>query len=206
MSKLILIPTEFERQKVRAILSNEHPQLARQIELKLCGFGPIAAAAKTMQLLSDQPERVVLLGIAGSYRPDLFPVGSATKFKHVICHGVGVGSDETFISARELGWQQGPAVNDRIACATATTDDPPFDLLTVCSAADTPDQAAIRLAQNPTAVGEDMEAFGVAMACQMQNVDIEVIRGFSNLAGDRNKANWQIDQALTVAVELLVHT
>ena len=51
-----------------------------------------------------------------------------------------------------------------------------------------------------------MEAFGVAMACQMQNVDIEVIRGFSNLAGDRNKANWQIDRALTAAVELLVQT
>ena len=78
--------------------------------------------------------------------------------------------------------------------------------MTVCSAADTPEQAAIRLAQNPTAVGEDMEAFGVAMACQMQNVDIEVICGFSNLAGDRNKANWQIDRALTAAVELLVQT
>ena len=76
----------------------------------------------------------------------------------------------------------------------------------MCSTADSPEQAAIRLAQNPTAVGEDMEAFGVAMACQMQNVDLEVIRGFSNLAGDRDKANWQIDQALAAAVELLIQT
>ncbi len=206
MPKLILIPTEFERRKVQEILADKHLQHTNRFEFQLCGFGPIASAAKTMQYLVDQPTNVVLLGIAGSYHADLFPVGSATKFNDVICHGVGVGGGETFISAAELGWQQGNAVDDRIACATTTTNDRRRDLLTVCSTADSPEQAAIRLAQNPTAVGEDMEAFGVAMACQMQNVDLEVIRGFSNLAGDRDKANWQIDQALAAAVELLIQT
>ena len=67
-------------------------------------------------------------------------------------------------------------------------------------------EATTRLAKNPTAVGEDMEAFGVAMACQMSGVACEVIRGFSNIAGDRDKANWQIDQALLAAVDLLIKT
>ena len=49
-----------------------------------------------------------------------------------------------------------------------------------------------------------MEAFGVAIACQMLDIDFEVIRGFSNIAGDRDKTNWRIDQALSAAVDLLV--
>ena len=204
MPKLFLIPTEFELQKIKSILADKYPQQANQFEFELCGFGPIAAAATTMQLLAAQPTSVVLLGIAGTYQAERFPVGSATKFNHVICHGVGVGSGTQFTPASELGWRQGPAVGDRLACANSITDDFDCDLLTVCSAADSLTEATTRQTKNQTAVGEDMEAFGVAIACHMLNIDFEVIRGFSNIAGDRNKTNWRIDQALSAAVDLLV--
>ena len=204
MPKLFLIPTEFELHKVQTILANQYPQHADRFEFQLCGFGPIAAAATTMQLLAAKPTSVVLLGIAGTYQPERFPVESATKFNHVICHGVGVGSGEQFTPASELGWQQGPAVGDRLACANPADDDLDGDLLTVCSAADSLAEATTRLRKNPTAIGEDMEAFGVAVACQMLDIDFEVIRGFSNIAGDRDKTNWRIDQALSAAVNLLV--
>ena len=204
MSKLFLIPTEFELQKVKTILAEKYPQHANQFEFQLCGFGPIAAAATTMRLLSAKPTSVVLLGIAGTYQIERFPVGSATKFNHVICHGVGVGCGEQFTPASELGWQQGPAIDDRLPCASSVSDDLDCDLLTVCSAADSFTEATTRLAKNPSAVGEDMEAFGVAIACQMLGIDFEVLRGFSNIAGDRDKANWQIDQGLSAAVDLLV--
>ena len=201
---LFLIPTEFEREKVQAILADRHPDLASRFAFEICGFGPIAAAAKTMQLLIAKPAKVVLVGIAGTYQAERFPVGSATKFDHVICYGVGVGSGSQFVSAAELGWQQGKAVDDRIACAAGPATETNCDLLTVCSAADNVSEAKGRLAKNPTAVGEDMEAFGVAMACQMSGVAFELIRGFSNVAGDREKANWKIDQALSAAVDLLI--
>ena len=203
MSKLFLIPTEFELCKVQTILADKYPQQANRFEFQLCGFGPIAAAATTMQLLSAKPTSVVLLGIAGTYQAKRFPVGSATKFNHVICHGVGVGSGTKFTPASEMDWQQGPAVGDRLAC-TSSDSDLGCDLLTVCSAADSLAEAAIRLTKNPTTVGEDMVAFGVAIACQMLDIDFEVIRGFSNIAGDRDKTNWRIDQALSAAVDLLV--
>ena len=201
---LFLIPTEFERQRVHAILADRHPEQANRFTPELCGFGPIAAAAKTMQLLAAGPAKVVLLGIAGTYLAERFPVGSATKFDHVICHGVGVGSGQQFVAAAELGWQQGEAVGDRIACTANSSTEPRGDLLTVCSAADSMAEAAIRMAKNPTAIGEDMEAFGVTMACQMSGISCEVIRGFSNIAGDRDKANWQIETALVAAVDLLI--
>jgi len=203
---LYLIPTEFERTKVQTILVERYPDQAGRFAFELCGFGPIAAAAKTMQLLAAQPAKVVLLGIAGTYQAEQFAIGSATKFNHVICHGVGVGSGQQFVPAAKLGWQQGSAVGDRITCATESSTKPDRDLLTVCSAADSLDEANIRLTQNPTAIGEDMEAFGVAMACQMSDITCEGIRGFSNVAGDRDKANWQIEQALAAAVELLIET
>jgi len=204
MSKLFLIPTEFELQKVRTILAGQYPLQAHQFTFQLCGFGPIAAAATTMQLLAGQPTSVVLLGIAGTYQAERFPVGSATRFNHVICHGVGVGSGEQFTPASKLGWQQGPAISDRLPCAGSGADNLDCDLLTVCSAANGLAEATTRLTKNPTAVGEDMEAFGVAIACKMLNIDFEVIRGFSNIAGDREKNNWQIDQALSAAVDLLI--
>ena len=201
---LYLIPTEFERAKVQTILTDRHPDQASRFKFQLCGFGPIAAAAKTMQLLTAEPARVVLIGIAGTYQADQFPVGSATKFNQVICHGVGVGSGQQFVPAAELGWQQGEAVGDRIACAAALSNASNGDLLTVCSAADNVAESNFRMASNPTAIGEDMEAFGVAMACQMSGIACEVIRGFSNIAGDRDKTNWRIDHALAAAVDLLV--
>ena len=206
---LFLIPTEFERGKVKTILADRYPDQADQFAFQLCGFGPIAAAAKTTQLLAAQPVRVILLGIAGTYQTERFPVGTAAKFNHVICHGVGVGTGQQFVSAAELGWQQGDAVDDRIACTEPRSTDstePIGDLLTVCSAANNIDEASFRMTKNPTAVGEDMEAFGVAMACQMSGIAFEVIRGFSNVAGDRDKANWRIDEALEAAVDLLIKT
>ena len=100
--RLFLTPTEFERGKVHTILADRYPDQAGQFTFQLCGFGPIASAAKTMQLLAAQPASVVLLGIAGTYQAERFPVGSATKFNQVICHGVGVGSGQQFVSLLNL--------------------------------------------------------------------------------------------------------
>ena len=206
LDTLFLVPTEFERQKVNSILAEQHPDQANRFRFELCGFGPIAAAAKTMQLLNAKTARVVLLGIAGTYQAEHFPVGSATKFNHVICYGVGVGSGQQFVSAAKLGWQQGNAVGDRIACIPNSLTETNRDLLTVCSAADNLAEATARMAKNPTTVGEDMEAFGVAMACQLSGIAFEVIRGFSNVAGDRDKANWQVEKSLAAAVKFLIET
>ncbi len=48
-------------------------------------------------------------------------------------------------------------------------------------------------------MAEDMEAFAVALACQLHSIDLTVVRGISNLAGDRDKSRWQIRQSLAQA-------
>lgn len=206
---LVLVPTHAERDLLA-------PQLAaavgRHDRIELCGFGPIAAAARTAALLSaHSPARVVLVGIAGRYH-DRLEIGAASRFDRVACFGVGVGSDEGFVSAGTLGWQQWPgdpptpaaAIGDVLECgwpAAAPLTSGGL-LLTACAAAASPGDVATRTRLFPGAAAEDMEGFAVALACRLAGVPLEIVRGISNTAGDRDRARWRIPQALAAAAEL----
>ena len=76
-------------------------------------------------------------------------------------------------------------------------------LLTVCSAAQTEAETFQRLGHFPEAVAEDMEGFGVALACRLQGLPLTIVRGVSNRAGDRRVSQWAITPALVAAAELL---
>jgi len=85
--------------------------------VELCGFGIVAAAARTAQLLAAQrPEKVILVGIAGRL-DDRLSIGAATLFDSVACHGIGVGSGAAFIPAATLGWRQWPGDSGEPASA-----------------------------------------------------------------------------------------
>ena len=56
----------------------------------------------------------------------------------------------------------------------------------------------------PDAVAEDMEGFSVAFACAMAGCQLSIVRGISNVAGDRDKAHWRITDALHAAADLLI--
>lgn len=75
-------------------------------------------------------------------------------------------------------------------------------LLTACAASATADDAALRRHIFPAAVAEDMEGFGVALACRLSGIPLGIVRGISNTAGDRDKARWQIEPALAAAADL----
>ena len=205
---LVLIPTEFELEKLRPLLADS---VARADGLILtCGFGPIVAGIRTTQLLAlCNPRAVVLLGIAGAMGPQL-PIGTATAFSRIACYGIGAGSGLDFETASDLGWPQwidpefGESFGDVIE--TTAESDPGASagsmLLTVCAASGSTEDVAHRLSKFPHADAEDMEAFSVALACRMARIPLTVIRGISNLAGDRNKTNWNVAAALESAAEL----
>lgn len=75
-------------------------------------------------------------------------------------------------------------------------------LITATSAAENATDVDNRLNIFPEALAEDMEGFGVAAACQLCDVPLFIVRGISNHAGDRDKRNWKISEALTAAVRL----
>jgi len=77
-------------------------------------------------------------------------------------------------------------------------------LVSCCAASANAAEAESRRRANPEAVAEDMEGFAVALSCRLAGVPLTIIRGISNVAGDREHANWQIEPALRAAAELAI--
>jgi futalosine hydrolase len=170
----------------------------------------VAAAARTAQLLTEHaPERVLLVGIAGSL-DDRLAVCAAYRFDRVACYGIGAGTGSDFVSAETLGWHQWPGdqshdpIGDLIACGPAggTGGSRADLLLTVCAAAASAEDVRLRRQAFPAAMAEDMEGFAVALACRLRGVPVDVVRGISNMAGDRDKSRWQVAAAVESAGRL----
>jgi futalosine hydrolase len=203
---LILIPTDLERRGLGLQVAKRHA-----IDVALCGFGPVAAAARAAGVLAEhRPDRVILVGIAGRFDPRI-EIGAAYQFAAVACFGVGAGSGDAFLPAGGMGWSQWPgdpasphvAIGDEILLTPSTTEPSAGQLLTACAASSSAHDVDVRRRLFPSAVAEDMEGFGVAMACRLAGVPLTIIRGISNTAGDRDTSRWQITAALEAAAALV---
>jgi len=210
---MILIPTELERTILQPLLE---PALRADDRVELCGFGLVAAAALTAQLIPrHRPNRVLLIGIAGTFCEEI-SVGSAIAFDQVACFGIGAGSGQEHQTAGDMGWHHvggqvtetnvsGTIIADTLAIRGFHSADgiaPSAQLLSATAASANSDDAKIRRRRFPDAVAEDMEGFAVAMACRLAEVPVAIVRGISNQVGDRNVADWQIKPALKAAAAL----
>lgn len=195
---LLLVPTQKELDVAAVWLSPETRE-----DVHLCGFGPVEAGIETTRLLvSQKVSRVVLFGIAGTYDASTLPVGEAYSFEQVGIYGIGAGEGTGFRSAADLGFHTHPSETMSLTPVSPSR----ALLLTVTSASSNPDQVVRRRERFPAAVAEDMEAWSVALACARLGVSLTVIRGISNVAGERDHDGWQIDAALKSAAELLNST
>jgi futalosine hydrolase len=200
---LILVPTDVELQLA--------PQLGElrsaHVRVEVCGFGPLAAAARTAELLSRwQPQRVLLLGIAGAIDARL-GLGTAYQFREVACFGIGVGSGSAYRTVTEMGWQHWPSdptIGDTLPLATSSAASHATceQLLTVCAASGGAEDVAARRQKFPAAAVEDMEGFAVAVACCLAATPLNIVRGISNVAGDRQHKHWQTTVAMQSATQL----
>ncbi len=206
---LILMPTERERGLIEPAIEAARAGRAR---VELCGFGPVVAAARTAQLIAEhRPSRVLLVGIAGRLS-DRLAIGTAHAFERVACHGVGAGSGDAFTPAESLGWPQWPGdaldsatrIGDVLPCSSGVDIGPEQAglLLSACAASACAADVLVRLQLFPSATAEDMEGFAVAAACRLAGVPLDIVRGISNTAGDRDHSRWQIDAACRAAATL----
>jgi futalosine hydrolase len=204
---LLLVPTELER----ARLEDRGGWPAGLAQVECCGFGRVAPAARTAALSTLlRPARALLVGIAGTYDPAAWPVGSAAEFAAVALDGVGVGRGAELVPPRELGFPQWPGepgaaargidpLYDRLALAVPGGAACAPLVLTTCAASANPAEARERRARFPEAAAEDMEAFAVALACALAGVELRVVRGISNAVGERDPSRWRIPSALEAA-------
>ncbi len=197
-STLLLVPTSFEWD---CFSKPFFDQIKRSnIAIKLCGFGPIVSAIQTTQWITRlSPDQVLLAGIAGALSTKI-KVGSAMEFDEAICYGIGAGSGDGFLSASEMGWKQwpdSPEISDIIPLNSRSNPTRTrLALLTSCAASAKPQDVQMRVDKYANAIAEDMEGFSVAAACRFAGIPLRIVRGISNLAGDRNKTNWRVHDAM----------
>ncbi len=208
MSKtLLLVPTELELSRMVTGV----PCDTGRFQAEICGFGPVASAARTAQLIEQlAPRHVILAGIAGTLDETKLAIGRAAVFREVAIDGIGIGCGSEFVSATSMGFPhwpggqpKGPRIDDRIQLQAYDRLPSAELLLTCCAASATPDKAEDRRKRFPESVAEDMEGFAVALACTLAGVRLTIVRGISNLAGQRDKSMWQIDDALQAAGQLV---
>jgi futalosine hydrolase len=187
---LILVPTAIE---CGLLFPNGSPG-----RIALCGFGLAAAGAGAAHAIAADPgaasDGVVLVGAAGTYDTERHPVGSAVVAGRVRCVGIGAGTGTAHRSAAELGF----ADSDAIGLGDGV------ELLSVTAAAGSPEEAAARRAHHPGAAGEEMEGYAVAVAARLCGVGLTIVRGFSNVAGERDRSRWRMEDALARAAGLVL--
>ena len=200
---VLLIPTEFEHAFVKEraeSLTTKH-----KLIVATCGFGPVLPAAITTEKIQQHRARLVILcGIAGANQGASLDVGAAYEFSRIRIDGVGAGQGTEFKAPSQMGWTQfaGDADRPSIGDVIDIGDAEGRSLLTVCAAAGDRDQANDRYQRYATEA-EDMEAFAVAAACQLQNVPLRVVRGISNIAGDRDHSKWKSAEAMRAAMDIV---
>ena len=208
--QLVLVPTESERRIIEPVMRAGD---GGSFRLELCGFGPVVAAARTARLIAEHgPDHLLLVGIAGRFT-DRLAIGQAYAFERVACHGIGAGSGDAFVPAETLGWPQWPGdqsdpatrIADEISCTSGRLPAAAPQaglLLSACAASVGEADVRSRLRLFPDAAAEDMEGFAVAAACRLTDVPLDIVRGISNTAGDRDMSRWQIEAACRAAAEL----
>ncbi|MBL4770114.1 MAG: hypothetical protein JKY61_02955 [Planctomycetes bacterium] len=195
---LVLVPTSFERDALMAAGCGW--------PMQLCGFGVIAAAARAAHLLqSERPSCVLLLGIAGTYDEAALAIGSARRFGSLGLWGLGAGYGSDHLGPADMlpQWTiQNEGQPERPIEQDLSTSQGQGRLITVCAASAKPAEADPIRARYPDALAEDMEAFAVALACQIQDIPFDCIRGISNAVGERDKKRWVLRPALQAAWDL----
>jgi futalosine hydrolase len=193
-SILVLIPTLTELKQLKPTLDfvDDH-----RVQIAVCGFGPVAAAARAAALIDQHnPNHVFVAGTAGSLDPSL-TVGQAIAFSDVTIDGIGAGTGDAFESAEQMGWDflddDHHSIGSELPLVGTSRE---ALLVTVCSASASDTEAGLRRERFPNAIAEDMETFAVAFAAASAQIPLTAIRGISNVAGQRDKTNWKLDQAL----------
>ena len=203
MDVLLLVPTRMELARLAL-----PPAILNRAEI--CGFGPVAAAARTAQLLArDCADLVLLAGIAGAYYDErIVPVGSALWCEEVTLDGVGAGEGNAFLSVDQLGFpvvldEEGASIGVTLSARTFHSTDlkgngnvSRIGALTVCAASGDAAHAKRRRELHPRAAIEEMEGYGAALSARLFGSDFAMVRGISNVAGDRHVGAWRIDEAL----------
>ncbi len=165
------------------------------IRLLVGGVGPAVAAAATAAALDDT-DLVLSAGIGGGFAP-LAPPGIAVA-SAIVFADLGAETPDGFVPVSELGFgTERYDVTPKLAIQLADrTGGRLGTVLTVATVTGTAERADRLRGRYPDAVAEAMEGAGVAAAATARGIAFGEIRAVSNVVGPRDRAAWQIPEAL----------
>jgi futalosine hydrolase len=198
MQILVVAATDFEL----APFVQQHPES----ECLITGVGSAATAYwLTKQLILKKYDLVMQVGLAGVYN-DQMPLSKAVivgadRFadlgameKHTFRHIASMG----FMDENVFPYQQGWLHNPHLYLFQNFPDVVHGNTVNMI----TDEKQHIQTVQ-AGAVVESMEGAALHYVCLMEAVPFLQIRGISNHVGDRNKSNWQLQEAIMHSCELL---
>ena len=178
----------------------------RAAVLVATGVGKAAAAAGVARHVERHaPAAVLHVGIAGAYVGAFVPVGVTVAAASEVDLDLGVAS---FVNDGGARVEAMEGVDFALPGATPLPTDaawrdalaraagvPPEPFATSDAASGDLDVAAARAARSGAAV-ESMEGVAVAVACAAAGVPFAEVRGIANVAGVRDKAQWEVAAAV----------
>lgn len=176
-----------------------------RFDVLAAGVGPIAAAISTAAALESAKSDyhlVISAGIGGGF-PGRAQIGSLVVANEMVAADLGAETPEGFVSLDKLGFgttrvQARDSLVERVTEALRAAGLPVHTgpVLTVATVTGTAATASELSARIPGAMAEGMEGYGVAAAADKYGIPVMEIRAISNLVGPRDRAAWQIGDAL----------
>jgi futalosine hydrolase len=202
---LVLVPTRREAELLLGAAAHGlgAPALrtiaGRRVDVALTGIGLAAAGASASRWFAQtRPAAAVLVGLCGTFDRRRLAVGEVVEATAIACDGIGAGEGRDFVEVGE------PLHALRCAPARARPRGAVRgEVLSVAAAAGSARMVATRRARHPRALAEEMEGYAVALAARLAGVPLTILRGASNVAGDRVHRRWKIAEALARCREAL---
>ena len=173
-----------------------------------------AAAASAAAIERYSPTRIFNVGICGVYAKDSRLLGTAVIGARALFADTGAAGDTGFQSLQEmnlpLARHKDKDIYNTISlcCDAAPHNSLQADFLTVAAISGSPDMAEKISSRFMPAAGallcEDMESASVGLVALRTGIPCTVVRGISNLCGQRDHACWKIREAAQAAQELLL--
>ena len=188
---------------------------AEGILLIICGPGMANAAAATAAAIERyRPEQIYNTGICGVYSEDSTLLSLAVVGAQAVFADTGAAADTDFQSLRSMNLPLASAAGKNIYntiklnCDAVPHDSMRADFLTVAAVSGSPAMAAKLSGRFTPPAGtllcEDMESAAIGLVALRAGIPCTVVRGISNLCGERDHACWEIRQAAQAAQELLL--
>lgn len=199
---LICTATDFESSLLRERLAGQPG-----IRFVKMGVGAVNAAhAVTLAIVAERPTAIVVCGIGGAYPSSGLGIGDVACAELEIYGDLGADSPGGFLDMKALGMPvvAGPSM--------PLFNELPMQLfpaerrvrfVTVSTCTGTKADAAAMEART-LGVVENMEGAAVAHVACLHSIPVGELRGVSNIATDRDKSSWRIQEAADAAQRALL--